>query len=216
MLANGLQYICFGSGPVSSTASEVMAFIKTEPTLSLPNLQLYCAPVMVPTPLFVPPMTHGFTLLANLVVPHSRGSMRLRSSAPADAPIIEPNYFADPRDLQAAIDGLRYLRSIVAAAPMKRLAKRVIGPDPAIQTDAELAAYCKAVTETNFRPVGSCRIGLDSDPFAVLTPSLKVRGVQGLRVFDASMMPSIISANTNAPVMAVADRAVDLMVAGPA
>jgi choline dehydrogenase len=216
MLANGLQYVCFGSGPVASTASEVMAFVKTEPTLSQPNLQLYCAPVMVPTPLFVPPMTHGFTLLANLVMPHSRGSMRLRSSDPDDVPIIEPNYLADPRDLKALVEGLRYLRSILASSPMKRLAKRVIGPDAAIRSDAELAAYCKAVTETNFHPVGSCRMGLDTDAFAVLTPALKVRGVQGLRVFDASMMPSIISANTNAPVMAVADRAVDLMMAGTA
>jgi choline dehydrogenase len=216
MLINGLQYVCFGSGPVASTASEVMAFIKTEPTLAQPNLQLYCAPVMVPTPLFVPPMTHGFTLLANLVTPHSRGSMRLRSSDPADTPIIEPNYLGDPRDLAAAVAGLRYLRSIVAAAPMKRLAKQIVGPDPAMESDEELATYCKAVTETNFHPVGSCRLGLDSDSSAVLTPALAVRGVNGLRVFDASMMPSIISANTNAPVMAVADRAVDLMIAGAA
>jgi choline dehydrogenase-like flavoprotein len=194
----------------------VTAFIKTEPTLAQPNLQLYCAPVMVPTPLFVPPMTHGFTLLANLVAPRSRGSMRLRSSNPADMPIIEPNYLGDPRDLAAAVDGLRYLRSIIAAAPMKRLTKQVVGPDPAMESDEELATYCKAVTETNFHPVGSCRMGLDSNSSAVLTPALAVRGVNGLRVFDASMMPSIISANTNAPVMAVADRAVDLMIAGAA
>jgi choline dehydrogenase len=216
MLINGLQYVCFGSGPVASTASEVMAFIKTEPTLTQPNLQLYCAPVMVPTPLFVPPMTHGFTLLANLVAPHSRGSMRLRSSNPADIPIIEPNYLSDPRDLAAAVEGLRYLRSVVAAAPMNRLTKQLVGPDPALESDEELATYGKAVTETNFHPVGSCRMGLDSDPSAVLTPALAVRGVNGLRVFDASMMPGIISANTNAPVMAVAHRAVDLMIAGAA
>lgn len=213
MLVNGLQYLCFSSGPVASTASEVMAFIKTESTLSDPDLQIYCAPVMIPTARFMPPMTHGFTLLANLIAPHSRGGMRLRSSDPRDMPIVEPNYLSDPRDMRTAIDGIRYLRSIVSAPPINRLAKRVIGLAPDIQSDAELSAYCKGVTETNFHPVGSCRMGPDSDPSAVLTPQLAVRGVAALRVFDASMMPSIISANTNAAVMAVADRAVDLMMA---
>jgi choline dehydrogenase len=213
MLINGLQYLCFGSGPIASTASEVMAFIKTQPALQNPNLQLYCAPVMIPTAQFMPPMTHGFTLLANLITPHSRGSMRLRSSDPRETPVIEPNFLADPRDLRTAIEGIRYLRSVVKSAPMNRLAKRVIGLDSDKQSDAELAAYCKGVTETNFHPVGSCRMGLDSDPSAVLTPQLTVRGLTALRVFDASMMPSIISANTNAAVMAVADRAVDLMMA---
>ena len=213
MVANGLQYVCFRSGPVASTASEVMAFVKTEPTLSDPNLQIYCAPVMIPTAQFMPPMTHGFTLLANLIAPHSRGSMRLRSSDPRDMPIIEPNYLADPRDLRTAVDGVRYLRGIITSAPMSSLTKRVIGLNPDIQSDAELSAYCKSITETNFHPVGSCRMGGDSDPSAVLTPQLAVRGVTALRVFDSSMMPSIISANTNAAVMAVADRAVDLMMA---
>jgi choline dehydrogenase-like flavoprotein len=142
--------------------------------------------------------------------------MRLRSSDPAAPPVIEPNYFGDPRDLQALIEGVRYLRTIVDAAPINGLVEQTLGPDPNIKSDAELGAYCKAVTTTNFHPVGSCRMGLDSDPLAVLTPKLEVRGVDGLRVFDASMMPSIISANTNAAVMAVADRAVDLMMAGAA
>jgi len=214
MLKNGLQYLWFGSGPVASTSSEVMAFVRTPEAGPEPNLQLYCAPVMVSTPLLLPPNAHGLTLIANLVTPQSRGSMRLRSSDPAAPPIIDPNYFGDLRDLRALIDGLRYLRTITDTAPMKRLIEQVLGPDPAIQSDGELGAYCKAVTTTNFHPVGSCRMGLDSDPSSVLTPKLKVRGVDGLRVFDASMMPCIISANTNAPVMAVADRAVDLMMTG--
>jgi choline dehydrogenase len=216
MLKNGLQYLLFGSGPVASTSSEVMAFVKTKDAGPEPNLQLYCAPVMLPTPLLMPPDANGITLIANLVAPLSRGSMRLRSSDPAAPPVIEPNYFGDPRDLQALIEGVRYLRTIVDAAPINGLVEQTLGPDPNIKSDAELGAYCKAVTTTNFHPVGSCRMGLDSDPLAVLTPKLEVRGVDGLRVFDASMMPSIISANTNAAVMAVADRAVDLMMAGAA
>jgi choline dehydrogenase len=214
MLKNGLQYLLFGSGPVASTSSEVMAFVKTKDAGAETNLQLYCAPVMVPTPLLMPPKANGITLIANLVTPNSRGSMHLRSSDPALLPIIEPNYFADPRDLRALVDGVRYLREIIDAAPMNRLVDQTLGPAPEIKTDDDLGNYCKAVTTTNFHPVGSCRMGLDSDPTAVLTPKLKVQGVEGVRVFDASMMPSIISANTNAAVMAVADRAVDLMMAG--
>jgi len=216
MIINGLQYLWFGSGPVASTSSEVMAFVRSADSVAEPDLQLYCAPVMVPTPLLTPPPAHGFTLLANLIAPQSRGSMRLRSDDPAAMPIIEPNWLADPRDLRTIIAGLRYLRTITQTSPMLRIVDQVLGPEPILNSDKELGAYCKAVTSTNFHPVGSCRMGSDADPSAVLTPKLEVRGVTGLRVFDASMMPSIISANTNAPVMAVADRAVDLMMTGAA
>jgi choline dehydrogenase len=216
MLKNGLQYLCFGSGPVASNSSEVMAFVRTAEAGAETDLQIYCMPAMTPTPLLSPPSGHGITLLANLIAPQSRGSIRLRSSDPAAAPIIEPNYLADPRDLRTLIAGLRYLRTIAETAPMSRLIERVLAPEPNIKSDAELGAYCKAVTTTNFHPVGSCRMGLESDPSAVLTPKLKVRGVEGLRIFDASMMPNILSANTNAAVMAVADRAVDLMMTGAA
>jgi choline dehydrogenase-like flavoprotein len=216
MLMNGLQYLWFGSGPVASTSSEVMAFVKTADAGAEPDLQLYCAPVMVPTPLLAPPAAHGVTLLANLIAPRSRGSMRLRSADPKAAPIVDPNWLSDPSDVRTLVAGLRYLRDITDTSPMKQMVERVLGPDPKMQSDAELAAYCKAVTMTNFHPVGSCRMGRDGDRSAVLTPSLRVRGVEGLRVFDASMMPHIVSANTNAPVMAVADRAVDLMMTGAA
>jgi choline dehydrogenase len=216
MLINGLQYLWFGSGPVASNASEVMAFVRTSEAGAQPDLQIYCMPVMTPTPLLSPPNAHGITLMANLITPRSRGSLRLRSADPLAKPIIEPNYLSDPHDLRTLVAGMRYARAIIETAPMSRLVKEVLGPEPSIKSDAELGAYCKAVTSTNYHPVGSCRMGLDSDPSAVLTPKLKVRGVEGLRVFDASMMPNIISANTNAPVMAVADRAVDLMMSGTA
>jgi choline dehydrogenase len=193
-----------------------MAFVRTSEAGAQPDLQIYCMPVMTPTPLLSPPNAHGITLMANLITPRSRGSLRLRSADPLAKPIIEPNYLSDPHDLRTLVAGMRYARAIIETAPMSRLVKEVLGPEPSIKSDAELGAYCKAVTSTNYHPVGSCRMGLDSDPSAVLTPKLKVRGVEGLRVFDASMMPNIISANTNAPVMAVADRAVDLMMSGTA
>jgi choline dehydrogenase len=211
MLANGLQYLLFGSGPVSSTSSEVMAFVKSDQTIEEADLQLYCAPVMIPTSLLPPQEGHGITLIANLVAPKSRGSMRLRSADPALPPLIEPNYFGDLADLNALVRGLRYLHMLTETSPLSGMIERVLGPDENLNSDAELGNYCKAVTTTNFHPVGSCRMGPEGDEAAVLTPDLRVRGIDNLRVFDASMMPSIISANTNAPVMAIADRAVDLM-----
>ena len=169
---------------------------------------------MVPTLLLMTPSTHGITLIANLVRPELRGRMSLRSADTKAPPLIEPNYFSDARDLQILVDGIRYVRTIVNAAPMCRLVEETLGPDPNLQSDADLGAYCKSAATTNFHPVGGCRMSLDSDPFAVLTPQLAVRGVRGLWVLDASMTPSIISANTNAAVMAVADRAVELMMIG--
>lgn len=211
MLMNGIQYMLFGSGPVASTSSEVMAFVHSASGTAIADLQLYCAPVMLPTTLLPPQAGHGLSLLVNLVAPKSRGFMRLRSSNPADAPIIDPNYLDHPGDLQAMVNGLRYVRKITESAPLNGMVTEVLGPDPSLQSDADLATYSKAVTTTNFHPIGSCRMGLDSDPTAVLNTNLQVRGIEQLRVFDASMMPSIISANTNAPVMAIADRGVDLM-----
>ena len=164
MLKNGLQYILFGTGPIASTSSEVMAFIRTKDASADPNLQLYCAPVMVPTPILKPPASHGITLIANLVKPKSRRSMRLRSADPGTPPIIEPNYYGDPRDLQALVDGIRYLRTIVETAPISRLVEQTLGPDPKLKSDDDIGTYCKAVAATKFHPVGSCRMGLDSDP----------------------------------------------------
>ena len=211
MLVNGLQYLGFGSGPVASTGSEVMGFLNVEDPAGEPNIQLYCLPVMLPTPAAPPQSGHGFTLIANLVAPKSRGSMRLRSADPGAAPIIDPNWLSEPDDRRVLAEGLRYLRRIVATAPLARMVSTVRAPAHDVESDDEILAYCKAVTTTNHHPVGSCRMGTDADPMAVVTPTLTVRGLDGLRIFDCSVMPSIVSANTNAPVMAVADRGVDLM-----
>ena len=218
MLANGFQYSMFGSGPVASTGSEVMGFLNVEDADGEPNIQLYCVPVMLPNETIGPQAGHGFTLIANLIAPKSRGSVRLRSPDPTDLPLIRPNWLSHPDDGRVLVEGVRYLRRIVEAEPIARMVAGVRAPSPSFDTDDSLLRYCRKAVNTNYHPVGSCRIGADGDPGAVLTPDLKVRGVERLRVFDASMMPSIVSANTNAPVMAVADRGVDLMMgstAGP-
>ncbi len=211
MIINGLQYLLFKSGPVSSTCSEVTAFVNPEDPNDEPSIQLYCMGTLYPKPRDRAALPPGVTLFANLVAPKSRGNMRLRSANPADLPIVNPNYFSREEDMRALIAGIGWLRSIARAKPFADLLLDEITPGAHVTSDADLAAYIRKTTLTNWHPVGSCRMGPDSDPMAVLDAELKVRGVQNLRVFDASMMPGIIHANTNGPVMAVADRAVDLM-----
>jgi choline dehydrogenase-like flavoprotein len=211
MLRNGAQYLLFGSGPVASTASEVCAFVDPTDLRAPPTMQFYCGGMAMPVlgSSFTP--GHGMTMLANLVSPASRGRMSLRSADPAAPPLIDPNWLSAPEDVARLLAGLRFMRKVTETSPMRDRITRILAPAPDDLQDAALIPYIRRVTKTNFHPVGSCRMGRDSDPMAVLTPDLRVRGVEGLRVFDSAMMPSITSANTNATVMAVADHAVDLM-----
>ncbi|WP_029920353.1 GMC family oxidoreductase [Nevskia soli] len=210
MLRNGFQYVAFKSGPVASTGAESMAFINLDDPGTDPDIQLYCLGVMWPT-LSAGKLTHGITLMANLLKPKSRGSVSLRSANPDDDVDVDPNWMSDPEDGRRLLQALKYLRTIAAEAPLATAIREEIAPGRDAQSDEALLRYIQRTTESNYHPVGTCRMGVAEDPAAVLTPDLKVKGVDGLRVFDASMMPSIISANTNATVMAVADRGVDLM-----
>jgi len=207
---NALQYLAFRSGPIASNGAETMAFVNLGDTHAEPDLQLYCVGVMWPDPQGPKP-TFGMTLMANLVRPYSRGRVRLRSSNPAEDAVVSPNWLHDARDGTRLIQALRYLRSVAATEPLASIVEKEIGPGPEIQSDDELHAYLKRTTDSNYHPVGTCRMGREDDSMSVLTPELKVKGVRRIRVFDASMMPHIISSNTNATVMAVADRAVDIM-----
>lgn len=210
MIANGLQYALFNSGPVTSNGGETMAFVNLDEPAAAANLQIYALGMMWPVPGGEPPDA-GVTLLANLVRPHSRGSVRLASSNPGVDPVINPNWFGDLRDLHTMVRGVRYLREILQAAPLARIVKRESSPGSTIVSDAEIAEYAKKVTESNFHPVGTCRMGSDRDSMSVVGADLAVRGIAGLRVLDASVMPTIPGANTNATVMAVADRGIALM-----
>jgi choline dehydrogenase len=149
--------------------------------------------------------------MANLVKPLSEGSVRLRSSDPDDDVELDLNWLSHPEDARRMLKAIRYLRKIAATAPLATIITEEVAPGPAATSDDDLLAFIRRTTESNYHPVGTCRMGAARDRDAALTPDLKVKGVECLRVFDASMMPSIPSANTNATVMAVADRGVDLM-----
>ncbi|MDN4572205.1 glucose-methanol-choline oxidoreductase [Pandoraea cepalis] len=214
-LWNGLQYLAFHNGPIASNGAETMAFVNLGDPEGEPDLQLYCVGVMWPDPQ-APAPTYGMTLMANLVRPRSRGTVRLRSANPADDALVSPNWLDDDEDRARLVQAIRYLRGVAALEPFASIIGEEVGPGPQLQSDDELSDYIRRTTESNYHPVGTCRMGRADDPMSVLTSDLKVKGVTGLRVFDASMMPSIISSNTNATVMAVADRAVDIMMSGAA
>jgi choline dehydrogenase-like flavoprotein len=211
MLRNGLQYYLLKSGPATSTGSEVTAFLNPIDKNARPTIQLYCMGLLYPQAGQKGPLAPGVTLIANLVGPKSRGSMSLRSADPKAPPIINPNWLSHPDDMKALVGGVKFLLDVVGTKPFAGKVAEVLTPGPSLRSDSQLEEFCRNVTSTNWHPVGSCRMGRDNDPDAVLDTKLRVRGVTGVRVFDGSMMPTIISANTNAPIMAIADRGVDLM-----
>lgn len=210
MLRNAFQYIAFKSGPVASTGAESMAFVNLDDPAADPDFQIYCLGVMWPS-LSTRKVGNGVTLMANLVKPLSEGSVRLRSANPGDDVELDLNWLSHPEDVRRMLQAIRYLRKIATTAPLASIITEEVAPGRGTTSDEALLDYIRRTTESNYHPVGTCRMGAKGDPTAVLAPDLKVKGVEGLRVFDASMMPSIPSANTNATVMAVADRGVDLM-----
>jgi choline dehydrogenase len=211
MLRSGLQYMLFKSGAVTTTGVEACAFIDPDGG-ERPTIQLYCVPtVYLDRDVSGVEPTHGVTLNPCLLRPKARGSVRLASADPFAPPQVDPQFFGDPDDLRLTIAGLRYAREVLAAGPVRDMVEREVFPGPGITSDEDLAAHCRRTVKTNYHPVGTCRMGREGDPDAVVTPDLKVRGVSGLRIVDASIMPAIPSGNTNAPVLAIADKAVDIV-----
>jgi choline dehydrogenase-like flavoprotein len=194
-----------GSGPLTSNAVETGGFLRSREGLPAPDLQFHVAGAML---LDEPIYEHGFTLATYTAKPASRGMVTLRSPDPTVAPFILHNYYAEDSDLETIMRGLRFATEI-AAQPA--LAPYTVRPydQPASDSEQDLRAYVRRQTYTTFHPVGTCRMGSDAE--AVLDTELRVRGVQGLRVIDASVMPSIVRGNTNAPTIAIAERAADLI-----
>ncbi len=194
-----------GSGPLSSNGVESGGFLRSRDGLPAPDLQFHVAGAML---LNEPIYEHGFTLAVYTAKPASRGWVTLRSPDPTVAPFILHNYYAEDADMQAIMRGLRFA-SEIAAQPA--LAPYISRPYDQPDTDSEqdLRAYLRRHTYTTFHPVGTCRMGSDAE--AVVDTDLRVRGVEGLRVIDASVMPSIVRGNTNAATIAIAERAADLV-----
>lgn len=154
---------------------------------------------------------HGYAIAAGLVAPKARGTLRLASADPSDPPLADPNVLADPADLEAMVDAVEICRDVGASEAFRLWRKAEVAPGPATATRDALRAFVRRAVGTYHHQVGTCRMGAVDDPNAVVQPDLRVRGVEGLRVADASIMPAITSGNTNAPAIMIGERAADLL-----
>ena len=204
-----LQYLLFRNGLGASNGLEAGAFVKTDPALERPDVQLHFIPSFMLDHARVDAPDHGYMLHACQLRPESRGYVALNSTDPKDPPAIQPNYLSAPKDLEVLIKAVKICRNIFAASSFDPYRGAEYLPGPNIQTDEELASYIRQTAETIYHPVGTCRMGHDAN--AVVDPQLRVRGVQGLRVVDASVMPTLIGGNTNAPTMMIAEKAADMI-----
>jgi choline dehydrogenase len=205
----GLDYALFRRGPLTISAGQGAAFVRTRPGLKRPDAQLYFINFSTARRGGVLHPWSGFTLSVSQLQVESRGSVRIKSSDPRAAPAIRYNYLATENDRRVMVEGLKLIRRIAAAAPLSGYVVREEFPGAAVQTDDELLDVVRQTGETVFHPTSSCRMGTDER--SVVDSHLRVRGLQGLRVVDASIMPAVVSGNTNAAVIAVAEKAADLI-----
>ncbi|MGQ0840364.1 GMC family oxidoreductase [Actinokineospora sp.] len=203
-----LQWQTTGRGPLTSNVGEAGGFLRTRDDLAAPDMQFHVAPTMFYDNGLREPTAPGFTSAATLVAPLSRGTLRLHSADPRWRPVIDPAYYTDPADLDATIAGCRTLIEIGNQSGLRRYLDQPFLPARDL-TDAELADHVRAWTQTLYHPVGTCAMGNGEQ--AVVDPALRVRGVDGLRVVDASVMPVVPRGNTNAPTIMVAEKAADLI-----
>jgi choline dehydrogenase len=212
MIRNGLQYLLFNKGPVTTTGIEACLFFDPDGG-DRPTIQLYCAPIVyLDRDVRAAKPTWGVTFTSCLLRPKARGSVKLRSANPADQPLVDCNFFGDPDDLRLTIAALGTARQLLQTEPFKsKIADELLPGEKVMADPAALERYCGQTVKTNYHPVGTLRMGLDTDPTAVVTPELKVRGIDGLRVIDCSIMPQIVSGNTNAPAMAIGSKAASLI-----
>ena len=210
------QAALFRSGPAATFPAEGGAFVKTRPELEAPDMQWHFLIGLGAKRVRIPLLWHlykdrmdqdGFTIRMCQLRPESRGHVELASADPAERVRIFANYYATETDRQVFRDGLRMAREMVMQSAFDRWRGEELSPGPAVTSDAEIDAYVRRIAETIYHPVGTCRMGTDDG--AVVDPTLKVHGVDGLRVVDASIMPRLIGGNTNAPTMMIAEKAAD-------
>ncbi|WP_027135221.1 GMC family oxidoreductase [Geminicoccus roseus] len=209
----GLEYLLFRKGPLTMAPSQLGAFTRTDPRYATPNIEYHVQPLSLDKfgdPLHPYP---AFTASVCNVRPTSRGEIRLRSPDPSVPPAIAPNYLSTDEDRQVAADSIRVTRRICAAPALARYVTAELRPGPAAQDEAELVRAAGDLGTTIFHPAGSCRMGPDSDMGAVVSPTLRVHGVDGLRIADASIMPTITSGNTNSPSIMIAEKAAEMILA---
>ena len=206
----GLQWLLFRSGPLAVGINQGGCFMRALPgEAQTPDIQFHVATLSADMAGGKVHPFSGFTMSICQLRPESRGHIRIRSTDPFEPPEMQPNYLATDLDRRTAVAGVRAARAIAAAPAMRPYVKREVKPGPEAADDAALLEYCRNHGATIFHPTGTCRMG--TDPMAVLDARLRVRGVAGLRVVDCSAMPTLVSGNTNAPAVMMAEKAVDMI-----
>jgi choline dehydrogenase len=204
-----LEYRYFRKGPLASNGPEAGGFLTTRDGLPAPDLQFHFSPGWSVGFGTERPAGHGFALWPALVLPASRGYLALRSPDPLAPPLIQPNYLASEADLKVLVQGVKIARRLAGAQAFAPFIGAAIQPGEAVQSDTDIRAYIRAGASTVYHPVGTCKMGVD--PLAVVDPQLRVYGVEGLRIADASIMPTIVNGNTNAPAIMIGEKLAEIL-----
>ncbi|MEI9989148.1 MAG: GMC family oxidoreductase N-terminal domain-containing protein [Rhizomicrobium sp.] len=206
---NVLQYLLARQGPFASNVFESHAVLRSTAGLDRPDIQVVFQPARRNQNLFPLPLGHGFAISIVLLHPKSRGRLTLKSADPRALPLIDPKLLSAAEDFEPLVRGLKLARRVFAASAFAPYKASEFLPGASVEGDAPLKDYVRATAATVHHPAGSCRMGVNDD--AVVTPELKVRGIEGLRVADASIFPKLMGGNTNAPVVMAAEKAADMI-----
>ena len=204
-----LKWVLGKKGPLTSNVGEAMAFIRTRPGLPAADVQLLFGPVYYHDHGFDTYDGHAFSLAAALLTPRARGRLRLRSADPDAKPELVGNHLSEPEDMASLVAAFKKLQEIGGSEPLASVRGRPLVPSEPVESDEEIEAFLRRETELLYHPAGTCRMG--GDEASVVDPELRVRGVEGLRVADASVMPVITGGNTNAPTIMIGEKAADLI-----
>jgi choline dehydrogenase len=207
------RYLALRQGPLADPGMEAVAFVASAPGLADPDLKFHFLMALYRNNGRELIPEHGFGAHLNAVKPRSRGSLRLASADPAEAPLIDQNYLADPHDLEVMRAGIRIAREVFRQPAFDPFRGEELDPGPQARSDADLDAYVREKSEADYHSVGSCRMG--RDPLAVVDDRLCVHGAEALRVVDASVMPRIVSGNTNLATIGIAEKGSDLILGLP-
>jgi choline dehydrogenase len=205
----GARYAAFRKGPLTIAAGTSGAFFKTNPRLASPDVQIHFLPFSTDKMGEKLHSFSGFSASVCQLRPESRGSLRIKSADPAAPPEIRINYLATETDRTAFVEGIKILRRILAAPALKPYVVGEVEPGPKVTSDEDILNFCRQRGSTVYHPTSTCRMG--NDPLAVVDQRLRVRGIEGLRVVDASVMPDLMSGNTNAPTIMIAEKASDMI-----